>query len=251
MSLLLKFGVLFMRTVAKPVSNMVKAQIKEHQVFRKLAVGGARLHSRTNARWDRIVRRRPVLDKKGNPITRRELTETEAIDLAADIIGEVFLLSGPPGTPRVLGSVLWVVLIGRAVATAGLWFQQTRSNKAEKEEKQALLQKLKDLQLQLEIAGRALVQSDRQHAETRKDLESAINDLKLEIRHIHGDWSDFQPDDMISKEEVWEVIAADDAKRGGRREMPKLKGEWQEILDRLRDGESGERERRYLPVEFV
>src|SRR5277367_2934283 len=92
MSLLLKFGVLFMRTVAKPVSNMVKSTVKDHATFRALAVGGARLHSRTNARWDRIVRRKPVLDKKGNPITRRELTEDEAMDVAADIIGEAFLL---------------------------------------------------------------------------------------------------------------------------------------------------------------
>ena len=92
MSLLLKFGVLFTRSVATPVSNMVKSQIKDHPTFRALAVGGARLHARTNARWDRIVRRRPVLDKKGNPITRRELTEDQAIDLAADIIGEAFLL---------------------------------------------------------------------------------------------------------------------------------------------------------------
>jgi optic atrophy 3 protein len=92
MSLFLRFGVLFMRTVAKPVSNMVKSTLKDHPTFRRIAIAGARLHSRTNARWDRIVRRRPITDKKGNPIQRRELTETEAIDLAADILGEAFLL---------------------------------------------------------------------------------------------------------------------------------------------------------------
>ena len=70
-----------MRTVAKPVSNMVKSTVKDHETFRRLAVGGARLHARTNARWDRIVRRKPVVDKKGNPIVRRELTEDEAISL--------------------------------------------------------------------------------------------------------------------------------------------------------------------------
>jgi hypothetical protein len=95
MSLFLKFGVLLMRTVAKPVSNMVKSTVKDHESFRKLAVGGARLHARTNARWDRIVRRKPVVDKKGNPIVRRELTEDEAISLAADFIGEAFLLYLP------------------------------------------------------------------------------------------------------------------------------------------------------------
>src|SRR5271156_3692430 len=112
---------------------------------------------------------------------------------------------------------------GRAVATAGLWFQQSRSNKAEKEEKRALLNKLKELQGQLEIAGRQLVRSDREHEETKKELEASINDVKLEIRHIHGDWSDFKEQDLFSKEQIWEVIAEDDAKRGGRREMPKLK----------------------------
>jgi hypothetical protein len=95
MSLLLRFGVLFVRTIAKPVSNMVKSTLKSYPTFRKLAVGGARLHARTNARWDRLIRRRPITDKKGNPITRRELTENEAIDLAADIIGEAFLLYFP------------------------------------------------------------------------------------------------------------------------------------------------------------
>src|SRR5947199_6076893 len=90
----------------------------------------------------------------------------------------------------------------RGVATAGLWFQQSRSNKSEKEEKQALLEKLRQMQLQLEIAGRRLVQSDREHEETRREVETAINDLKLEIRHIHGDWSDFKEKDLFSREEV-------------------------------------------------
>jgi len=106
--------------------------------------------------------------------------------------------------------------------------------------------KIKQLQDQLEIAGRQLIQSDRQHDELRKDLESAINDLKLEIRHIHGDWSDFKEQELFSKEEVWEVIAEDDAKRGGRREVPKIKGEWEELLDRLRDEQNNERERGML-----
>jgi hypothetical protein len=133
-----------------------------------------------------------------------------------------------------------------AVAGAGLWFQQVRSNKAEKEEKKALMRKLHQMQEQLEIAGRQLIQSDRQHDETRKDLESAINDLKLEIRHIHGDWSDFKEQDLFSKEEIWEVIAADDEKRGGRREMPRLRGEWGELLDNLRDEANGEKEKGML-----
>ena len=38
-------------------------------------------------------------------------------------------------------------------------------------------------------------------------------------------------------------FAADDEKRGGRREIPKLKGEWEELLDNLRDESNGERER--------
>jgi hypothetical protein len=118
-----------------------------------------------------------------------------------------------------------------------------RSNKSEKEEKKALMEKIKQMQAQLEIAGRQLLQSDRQHEETRKELESAINDLKLEIRHIHGDWSDFKEQDLFSKEEIWEIIAADDEKRGGRREIPKLKGEWEELLDNLKGESNGERER--------
>jgi hypothetical protein len=131
----------------------------------------------------------------------------------------------------------------RGVAAAGLWFQQGRSNKAEKEEKKALMDKLKEMQMQLEIAGRQLVQSDRQHEETRKDLEKGINDLKLEIRHIHGDWSDFKEHDLFSREEIWEIIAEDDAKRGGRREMPRLRGEWEDLMDRLREENNGEREK--------
>ena len=109
-----------------------------------------------------------------------------------------------------------------------------------------MLEKVKQMQSQLEIAGRQLVQSDRQLEETRKEFETAINDLKLEIRHIHGDWSDFKPHDLFTREEVWEVIAEEDAKRGGRREMPKLKGEWDELLDRLRSEQNNERERGLL-----
>jgi hypothetical protein len=114
-----------------------------------------------------------------------------------------------------------------------------------------LMEKLRQMQTQLEIAGRALVQSDRQHEETRKEMETAINDLKLEIRHIHGDWSDFKQHDLFSREEVWEVMAEDDAKRGGRREMPKLKGEWEDLLDRLRDETHGKRERGMQPLDFI
>ena len=124
-----------------------------------------------------------------------------------------------------------------------MWFQQSRSNKFEKEEKQALFEKLIQLQAQLEIAGSRLVQSDRQLEETRKEFETAINDLKLEIRHIHGDWSDFEEKGLFSREEVWEIIAEDDAKRGGRREMPKLKGEWEGLLDRLRSERNNQREK--------
>jgi hypothetical protein len=113
------------------------------------------------------------------------------------------------------------------------------------------MEKLRAMQIQLEIAGRQLVQSDRQHDETRKELETAINDLKLEIRHIHGDWSDFKKDELFSREEVWEIIAENDAKLGGRREMPKLRGEWDEVLDRLRYESHEERERRMLPLDFV
>jgi len=135
---------------------------------------------------------------------------------------------------------------GRAVATAGLWFQQSRSNKAEKEEKKALLNKLKELQGQLEMAGRQLVRSDREHEETKKELEASINDIKLEIRHLHGDWSDFKEQDLFSKEQIWEVIAEDDAKRGGRREMPKSKSEWEELLDRLKNDMSTQTEKGIL-----
>jgi len=123
-----------------------------------------------------------------------------------------------------------------------LWFQQSRSNKAEKEEKKALLDKLKELQGQLEIAGRQLVQSDREHEETKKEFEAAINDVKMEIRHIRGNWSDLKEQDLFSKEQIWEVIAEDDAKRGGRRGMPKLKGQWDDLLDRLKNEHSGEME---------
>jgi chromosome segregation ATPase len=105
---------------------------------------------------------------------------------------------------------------------------------------------LKQMKEQLEIAGRQLVQSDRQHEETRKELEAAINDLKLEIRHIHGDWSDFKEQELFSRQEVWEVIAEVDAKKAGRREMPKLKGEWEGILDRLREEQGNDREKGML-----
>src|SRR5271170_2545714 len=135
---------------------------------------------------------------------------------------------------------------GRAVAGAGLWFQQNRSNKSDRKEKQALMEELKQMKGQLEIAGRQLVQSDRQHEETRKDLESAINDLKLEIRHIHGDWSDFKEQELFSRQEVWEIMAEVDAKKAGRREMPKLKGEWEDLLDRLREEQGNDREKGML-----
>jgi hypothetical protein len=132
----------------------------------------------------------------------------------------------------------------RAVATAGLWFQQSRSNKADKEEKQALMDQLKSMQGQLEVAGRQLVYSDRQHEETRKDLEASIRELKLEIRHHRAghDQTNTTHDDLFSREQVWEIMAEEDSNKGGRMEMPRLRSDWDELLDRMKVEERDQRQ---------
>lgn len=236
MSLFLKFGVLFIRTVAKPVSGWVKQTVKDHETFRRAAVGGARLYAQTNARWDRLVRRRPIFDKKGNPIQRRELTEAEAIDVAGDIIGEGFLLYSPHYFP------MNTDISSRAVATAGLAFQQSRSSRKEKEKEKIQEDKLKQLAARQRLGAKELHKLQRQYEDVLRMNENLRILISLKFRHLEGDWDDLTPHELFSREEIWDVMAEEDEKLGGRRELPKLKSDWNELLQKLKREEKVNRD---------
>lgn len=89
-----KLGYLFIRTVAKPVSSLIKQQAKDHPKFREACVRLAQLYHRMDVRW-----RRRLAARAGEDISAivRPLDEQKAVDLGASFIGEA-LIFGVAGT---------------------------------------------------------------------------------------------------------------------------------------------------------
>lgn len=91
---LVKIGYLFIRTVSKPVSSMIKKQAKDHPKFREACVRLAQLYHRMDVRL-----RRRLAAKAGEDVSAvvRPLDEQKAIELGANFIGEA-LVFGVAGT---------------------------------------------------------------------------------------------------------------------------------------------------------
>lgn len=97
---LVKLGYLFIRTVAKPISSIIKRQAKDHPAFRRACVRFAQLYHRLDVRW-----RRRLAARAGEDVSNlvRPLDEQKAIELGADFFGEA-LVFGVAGTLLVADS---------------------------------------------------------------------------------------------------------------------------------------------------
>ncbi|KAL1701099.1 optic atrophy 3 protein-domain-containing protein [Schizophyllum commune] len=82
-----KIGTLLIRTLAKPIANQIKAQVKQHPSFRRICVGLAQRMHRTEMRL-----RTNILGAAPSP-TIRPLSETRAIENGANAIAEGFLFA--------------------------------------------------------------------------------------------------------------------------------------------------------------
>ncbi|KAI0628821.1 OPA3-domain-containing protein [Trametes polyzona] len=85
-----KIAQLLIRTLAKPISNQIKIQAKQHEKFRSLCVGLAQRMYRTEVRL-----RTNLLGEPAKHV--RPLSETKAIENGANALAEGFLFSVAAG----------------------------------------------------------------------------------------------------------------------------------------------------------
>ncbi|KAL1742215.1 OPA3-domain-containing protein [Schizophyllum fasciatum] len=84
-----KIGTLLIRTLAKPIANQIKAQVKQHDSFRRICVGLAQRMHRTEMR----LRTNILGSSAATHLPVRPLSETRAIDNGANAIAEGFLFA--------------------------------------------------------------------------------------------------------------------------------------------------------------
>ncbi|KAF5380711.1 hypothetical protein D9757_007051 [Collybiopsis confluens] len=85
-----KIATLLIRTIAKPISNRLKTQAKEHERFRNFCVSLAQTMYRTEVKL-----RTGILGEPAKHI--RPLSETKAIDSGANALAEGFLFTVAAG----------------------------------------------------------------------------------------------------------------------------------------------------------
>lgn len=90
---LIKLGYLLIRTVAKPVANVLKQQTKSHPGFRSICVRLAQTYHRTEIK---MSRRLGGASKAVTEAAVRPLDEQKAIEVGANFLGEtlVFIVAG-------------------------------------------------------------------------------------------------------------------------------------------------------------
>lgn len=86
---LVKIGYLFIRTVAKPFSSVIKKQAKDHPKFKEVCVRCAQFYHRLDVRMRRRLAARAGEEVVGGSI--RPLDEQKAVDLGASFIGEAII----------------------------------------------------------------------------------------------------------------------------------------------------------------
>lgn len=90
---IIKIGYLLIRTVSKPVANVLKHQTKDHPTFRSMCVRLAQAYHRTEIK---MTRKLSGATNSAVIATVRPLDEQKAIELGANFIGEalVFFVAG-------------------------------------------------------------------------------------------------------------------------------------------------------------
>lgn len=85
---LVKIGYLFVRTIAKPFSGIIKKQAKDHPPFRRTCIRFAQFYHRIDVRL-----RRRLASRAGEGISNvvKPLDEQKAIELGAAFIGEAII----------------------------------------------------------------------------------------------------------------------------------------------------------------
>eukprot|EP00112_Aurelia_sp_Birch-Aquarium-sp1_P026545 Seg9474.2 transcript_id=Seg9474.2/GoldUCD/mRNA.D3Y31 product="putative OPA3-like protein" protein_id=Seg9474.2/GoldUCD/D3Y31 len=84
---LFKLGVLVVKQVSKPIANLVKTGARNSSIFKKIISSPAQRYNRLEQRF-----RMRQMGYQGD-VNVKPLTETAAVDLAANILGEIVVFS--------------------------------------------------------------------------------------------------------------------------------------------------------------
>ncbi|KAH8100311.1 OPA3-domain-containing protein [Cristinia sonorae] len=164
-----KIATLVIRTLAKPISNQLKTQAKQHETFRTFCVNLAQGMYRAEVKL-----RTNLLGEPAKHV--RPLSETRAIDNGANALAEGFLFS---------------------VAAALIIGETWRSSRSQAKRRDAIDDQLEELQEKVQSLTTKLetmaVQNDERHEEDRQrnDELTRILERVVEIG-LRGGWAEFE-----------------------------------------------------------
>ncbi|KAI0648474.1 OPA3-domain-containing protein [Trametes meyenii] len=164
-----KIAQLLIRTLAKPISNQLKVQAKQHETFRSLCVGLAQRMYQTEVRL-----RTNLLGEPAKHV--RPLSETRAIENGANALAEGFLFS-----------------VAAALIIAETWRSsrnQTKRRDAVDDSLDALKLSVEDLSKRVDTLSRdyeeRLTEESMRHDELARILQRVV-----EIG-LRGGWAEFE-----------------------------------------------------------
>ncbi|KAL7282893.1 hypothetical protein ACG7TL_002308 [Trametes sanguinea] len=164
-----KIAQLLIRTLAKPISNQIKIQAKQHEKFRSFCVGLAQRMYQTEVRL-----RTNLLGEPAKHV--RPLSETRAIENGANALAEGFLF---------------------AVAASLILAETWRSSRNQTKRRDAVDDALESLQAKVEEVNKRIDTVSRQYEERfaeeamRHDELARILQRVVEIG-LRGGWAEFQ-----------------------------------------------------------
>ncbi|KAF3962334.1 hypothetical protein ACB098_06G073500 [Castanea mollissima] len=128
---LFKLGTLALRTISKPIANRLKKEAGLHPTFRQFIINIAQ----ANHRFTTTVQRR-LYGHATNALIR-PLDEGRAVQLASELFGELFVFT--------VAGILLIYEVHRSSRA------EARKEEKRKQEMEALKQKNKDLERELEV----------------------------------------------------------------------------------------------------
>ncbi|KAI9069471.1 OPA3-domain-containing protein [Trametes sanguinea] len=164
-----KIATLLIRTLAKPISNQIKVQAKQHEKFRTFCVGLAQRMYQTEVRL-----RTNLLGEPAKHV--RPLSETRAIENGANALAEGFLF---------------------AVAASLILAETWRSSRNQTKRRDAVDDSLESLQAKIEEMNKRIDMVSRQNEERlaeeamRHDELARILQRVVEIG-LRGGWAEFR-----------------------------------------------------------
>ncbi|CDO71919.1 hypothetical protein BN946_scf184940.g66 [Trametes cinnabarina] len=164
-----KIAQLLIRTLAKPISNQIKVQAKQHEKFRSFCVGLAQRMYQTEVRL-----RTNLLGEPAKHV--RPLSETRAIENGANALAEGFLF---------------------AVAASLILAETWRSSRNQTKRRDAVDDALESLQTKVEEVNKRIDTLSMQYEERlaeeamRHDELARILQRVVEIG-LRGGWAEFQ-----------------------------------------------------------